>query len=222
VSILVEAAVESLDDALAAVEGGASRLELCGDLKVGGVTPPASLVSTVLERIGAPVFVMIRPRGGSFTYSRTEFDLMRRDVDAMRGLGVDGIVLGLLDERGGIDVRRTELLVAAADGLPVTFHRAFDRVRDYRDALEALIDTGVDRVLTSGGAPTALAGVDVLSDLAQQAGDALIVVAGGEVREHNAREIVEHSGVREVHARCESDAARIAGIVAALAADVPG
>lgn len=221
-SILVEAAVESLDDALAAIEGGASRLELCGDLNVGGVTPSASLVSTVLERVGAPVFVMIRPRGGSFTYSRTEFDHMRRDVDSMRGLGVDGIVLGLLDERGGIDVRRTELLVAAADGLPVTFHRAFDRVRDYRDALEAVIDAGVDRVLTSGGAPTALAGVDVLSDLVQQAGDALIVIAGGEVREHNAREIAEHSGVREVHARCESDAARIAGIVAALAADVAG
>lgn len=221
-SVLVESAVESLDDALAAVEGGAARLELCANLAVGGLTPSSSLVVEVLERVAVPVYVMIRPRGGSFTYSRTELELMRRDTDAMRELDVDGIVVGVLDERGVIDTRRMEVLVAAADGLPVTFHRAFDRVRDSRDALETLIDLGVGRVLTSGGAPTALAGADVLADLVQQAGDALSVIAGGGVREHNVREIVEQSGVREVHARCESDAVRIAGIVAALGADVAG
>lgn len=221
-SVLVESAVESLDDALAAVEGGAARLELCANLAVGGLTPSSSLVVEVLERVAVPVYVMIRPRGGSFTYSRTELELMRRDTDAMRELDVDGIVVGALDERGVIDTRRMEVLVAAADGLPVTFHRAFDRVRDSRDALETLIDLGVGRVLTSGGAPTALAGADVLADLVQQAGDALSVIAGGGVREHNVREIVEQSGVREVHARCESDAVRIAGIVAALGADVAG
>lgn len=221
-SVLVESAVESLDDALAAVEGGAARLELCANLAVGGLTPSSSLVVEVLERVAVPVYVMIRPRGGSFTYSRTELELMRRDTDAMRELDVDGIVVGVLDERGVIDTRRMEDLVAAADGLPVTFHRAFDRVRDSRDALETLIDLGVGRVLTSGGAPTALAGADVLADLVQQAGDALSVIAGGGVREHNVREIVEQSGVREVHARCESDAVRIAGIVAALGADVAG
>ena len=221
-SILVEAAVESLDDALAAVEGGADRLELCANLAAGGLTPAAPVVTEVLERVGVPVCVMIRPRGGSFTYSRTELDLMRRDLGTMRELGVDGIVTGVLDDRLAVDTRRMELLVSAADGLPVTFHRAFDRVRDYRDALESLIDLGIERVLTSGGASTALAGVDVLGELAQQAGDALVVIAGGGVRDYNVREIVERSGVREVHARCESDAARIAGIVAALAADVWG
>lgn len=221
-SILVESAVESLDDALAALEGGADRLELCANLAAGGTTPPLAVVTAVLERVAIPVFVMIRPRGGSFTYSPAELDHMRRDVEAMRDLGVDGIVLGVLDSRGAVDTRRMEPLIAAADGLPVTCHRAFDRVRDLRDALESLIDLGVQRVLTSGGAPTALAGVDVLSDLVAQAGDALVVIAGGGVREHNVREIVERSGVREVHARCESDAARIAGIVAVLAADVSG
>ena len=221
-TILVEAAVESLDDALAAVEGGADRLELCANLAVGGLTPPPSLVTAVLERIGVPVCVMIRPRAGSFVYTRAELDLMRRDTDAMRELGVDGIVVGVLKDREAVDTRRMEPLVAAADGLPVTFHRAFDGVRDQRDALESLIDLGVERVLTSGGAATALAGADVLRELVQQAGDALVVMAGGGVREHNVREIVERSGVREVHARCESDAARIAGIVATLAADVSG
>jgi copper homeostasis protein len=222
VSILVESAVESLDDALAAVEGGADRLELCANLAAGGLTPAPSVVTDVLERVAVPVCVMIRPRGGSFTYSRSELDLMRRDLAAMRELGVDGIVVGVLDDRLAVDTRRMELLVSAADGLPVTFHRAFDRVRDYHDALESLIDLGIERVLTSGGASTALAGVDVLGELVQQAGDALVVIAGGGVRDDNVREIVERSGVREVHARCESDAARIAGIVAALAADVSG
>ena len=221
-SILVESAVESLDDALAAVEGGADRLELCANLAAGGTTPAPSVVTSVLERVAVPVCVMIRPRGGSFTYSATELDVMRRDIESMRELGVDGIVTGVLDARGAVDTRRMEPLIAAAEALPVTFHRAFDRVRDLPDALESLIDIGIARVLTAGGAPSALAGADVLSELVAQAGDVLMVIAGGGVREDNVREIVERSGVREVHARCESDVARIAGIVAALQGDVAG
>lgn len=220
--ISVEAAVESLDDALAAVEGGADRLELCADLGVGGLTPAPALVSSVLERVDVPVFVMIRPRGGSFVYSPAELDLMQRDIESMRELGVDGIVVGVLDARGAVDSRRMAPLVAATSGLPVTFHRAFDRARDLGDALESLIDLRIERVLTSGGAPDALAGADVLSDLVAQAGDALVVMAGGGIREHNVREIVEVSGVHEVHARCDYNVARIAGIVSALAIDVSG
>lgn len=220
--IFVEAAVESLDDALAAVEGGADRLELCADLGVGGLTPAPALVSSVLERVDVPVFVMIRPRAGSFVYSPPELDVMQRDIESMRELGVDGIVVGVLDARGAVDARRMAPLVAATSGLPVTFHRAFDRARDLSDALESLIDLRIERVLTSGGAQDALAGADVLSDLVQQAGDALVIMAGGGVREHNVREIVEVSGVHEVHARCEDNVARIAGIVAALGIDVSG
>lgn len=220
--IFVEAAVESLDDALAAVEGGADRLELCADLGVGGLTPAPALVSSVLERVDVPVFVMIRPRAGSFVYSPAELDVMQRDIESMRELGVDGIVVGVLDARGAVDARRMAPLVAATSGLPVTFHRAFDRARDLSDALESLIDLRIERVLTSGGAQDALAGADVLSDLVQQAGDALVIMAGGGVREHNVREIVEVSGVHEVHARCEDNVARIAGIVAALGIDVSG
>ena len=211
-SILVEAAVESLDDALAAVEGGADRLELCGNLAVGGITPAPSLVTNVLERVDVPVYVMIRPRGGSFVHSPVELDQMCRDIESMHELGADGIVVGVLDPRRVIDERRMESLVATADGLPVTFHRAFDRVADRCSALDTLMELGVDRVLTSGGAPSALAGADALRDLVEHADDRIVIMASGGVRPHNAAEIVRVTGVRELHARCELDPWRIADI----------
>ena len=211
-TVLVEAAVESLDDALAAVDGGADRLELCLDLNLGGTTPSDDLVATVLERVDVPVFAMIRPRGGSFVYTYAELSTMLSSIDAMRAAGVDGVVFGVLDEHDAIDRSATETLVAAADGLSISFHRAFDRVADQGDALETLIELGVHRVLTSGGALDALAGVNALRDLVEHARDEIIILAGGGVRPRTAREIVEESGAREVHARCERDADRIRGI----------
>lgn len=211
-SILVEAAVESLDDALAAVEGGADRLELCANLAAGGITPSASLVASVLERVGVPVYVMIRPRGGSFTYSPAELGVMLRDIESMRELGADGIVTGVLDARAVVDAWRMEPLVAAAEGLPLTFHRAFDRVADQRAALDTLIDLAIERVLTSGGADTAIAGADSLRTLVEHADDQIRIMAGGGVRAHNAAELVRLTGVHELHARCELDASRISEI----------
>jgi copper homeostasis protein len=212
VSILVEAAVESLEDALAAVDGGADRLELCGDLSVGGVTPDDELVATVLNRVSVPVFTMIRPRGGSFVYSEFELKVMLASIERAREAGVHGVVFGVLDSRNRLDRGATETLVSAASGLNVTFHRAFDRIADREDALESLIEFGFHRVLTSAGAADALTGVDGLRELVDVAGDDIVILAGGGVRPHTAREIVEQSGVREVHARCEHDADRIRGI----------
>ncbi len=211
-SILLEAAVESLDDALAAIDGGADRLELCGDLKVGGVTPTDDLIATVLDRVDVPVFTMIRPRGGSFTYTATELKTMLASIDRARDLGVDGVVFGCLDSRSRLDRTMTETLVAASGGLEITFHRAFDRIVDQPETLEVLIDLGVHRVLTSGGAPDALAGADVLRDLVDRAGEDIIILAGGGVRPRTVRDIVEESGVCEVHARCELDEDRMRGI----------
>lgn len=211
-SILIEAAVESLDDALAAVDGGADRLELCGNLAVGGITPASSLVDAVLQRVAMPVYVMIRPRGGSFVHSPAELDKMRRDIESMHELGADGVVVGVLDARGVIDARRMESLVATADGLPVTFHRAFDRVVDQCSALDTLIDLGIERVLTSGGAPSALAGADRLRELVEHADDRIVIMAGGGVRADNAAELVRVTDVHELHARCELDPWRIADI----------
>jgi copper homeostasis protein len=216
VSILIEAAVESLDDALAAVDGGADRLELCANLDEGGTTPSESLITEVVARVAVPVFVMIRPRGGSFVYSTTELDEMRRDIDRARELDVDGFVFGVLNGSNRIDTIRTQSLIDAAADRPVTFHRAFDRVADQHDALETLIELGVTRVLTSGGAPDALTGATALRDLVDLADGRITILAGGGVRFQNVEEIVEESGVVEVHARCELQADRIRAIRMAL------
>lgn len=216
-SVLIEAAVESLDDALAAVDGGADRLELCANLLDGGTTPSEALIAEVVERVAIPVFVMIRPRGGNFVYSTTELEDMRRSIDRARELDVDGFVLGVLNSSNRIDSIRTQSLVDTAGDLPVTFHRAFDRVVDQIDALDMLIDLGISRVLTSGGAPTAPEGIAALRELVEIAGDDITILGGGGVRFQNVLELVEETGLTEVHARCESQAERIRAIRTALA-----
>jgi len=214
--ILIEAAVESRADALAAVAGGADRLELCADLDVGGTTPAPALVADVLARVRVPVLVMIRPRAGNFVYSRAELDRMRDDIAVAIDLGAAGVVLGALDSSGGVDVPATHGLIAAARGRDVTFHRAIDETPDVLAAIETLAALGVARVLSSGAAPTAIDGADRLATMIERAGDALRVVAGGGVRAHNVAALVRRSGVCEVHARCGGDASRIQGIREAL------
>ena len=218
-AILIEAAVESLDDARAAIAGGAHRLELCVDLDVGGTTPARSLVTEVLADVMAPVLVMIRPRPGDFVYSRAELDRMRDDIAVALDLGAAGVVLGALDASGRIDTLATRDLLAAARGRPVTFHRAIDETPDVLEAIDALGSLGVARVLSSGAAPTALEGVDTLAAMAARAGDGLKIVAGGSVRAANVAPIVRRTGVREVHARCGGDAERIRGIKEAVASE---
>ena len=214
--ILIEAAVETLDDALAAVSGGADRLELCADLDAGGTTPARPLVADVLAQVSIPVLVMIRPRAGGFVYSRGELDRMRDDTAVAIDLGASGVVLGVLDASGRVDEPDTRKLIAAAHGRAVTFHRAIDETPDVLAAVETLASLGVTRVLSSGAAPTAVEGADTLAAMVERAGDTLRVVAGGGVRAHNVAALVRRSGVREVHARCGADAARIRGLRDAL------
>ncbi len=211
-SVVIEACVESLEAALAAERGGADRLELCANLDVGGTTPSGELLAAVKSRVGIPVFTMIRPRGGSFFYTAADRDETRRDIAAVRERGADGLVLGMLDERGRVDVPGMRDVLADADGLPVTFHRAFDEIADQHAALEVLMELGVGRVLTSGRAASALEGADAIKALVEHAGERIRVMAGGGVRAHNARELVRLAGVSELHARCEVDALRIADI----------
>jgi len=215
---IVEAAVESLDDALAAAAGGADRLELCGDLSVGGITPTSATMASVIDRVPLPVVVMIRPRGGSFLYSARELDEMRRDVERAMMLGAAGVVTGVLDARRRVDVEHMTTLVAAAGGGAVTFHRAIDETPDPVETIDVLASLGVTRVLSAGGHETARDGANVLRAMVTRAGDRLVVVAGGGVRAHIVREIVQRSGVREVHLRCERDAARVRAVKDALGA----
>ncbi|HEY9229307.1 MAG TPA: copper homeostasis protein CutC, partial [Gemmatimonadaceae bacterium] len=141
---------------------------------------------------------------------------MRRDIDTMLSLGADAIVLGVLDVAHAVDFERTRELTERAAGTPITFHKAFDVARDQLVGLDALMDAGVARVLTSGGPHTALEGADQLARLVERSAGRISIMAGGSVRGHNAREIVERSGVPEVHARCNTDEGRIRDIVREL------
>jgi copper homeostasis protein len=199
--LIVEACVDSVESALAAERGGAGRLELCDALFDGGTTPSAGMIAACRERVSIPVFPIIRPRGGGFVYSEAELDVMRRDIVAARGLGADGVVIGALRPDGTVNTEQTRSLVDVAGDLAVTFHRAFDFAPDLGESLEALVSAGVRRVLSSGGAPTAREGIPALASLVRQAGDRLVVMAGGGVREENVADIVSGSGVSEVHVR---------------------
>jgi copper homeostasis protein len=213
---LIEACVGSLGESVAAEQGGARRLELCDRLDVGGTTPTSGVIDDVKRRVRIPVSVMIRPRGGSFVHSGAELEQMRRDLDVALEHGADMVVIGVLDDRGDVHAAFTRELVDRAKGIPVTFHRAFDEVRDQSAALEKLIDAGISRVLTGGGPGPAIDSVNRLSELVSQSSGRITIMAGGKVRGQNARTIVEKSGVREVHARCELDPVRIREIVDAL------
>ena len=199
--ILVELAVESVAAAKAAAAGGAHRLELAPDLDVGGLTPSAELTSRVLVDVDMPTFVMVRPRAGDFIYSDREIADMCATIESMLALGAHGIVAGALTGSHEIDIDATAALVSAAAGTPFTFHRAFDRAVDQSAALEQLIDLGVTRVLTSGGAPTALEGSARLRVLVEQSAGRIAILAGGGVRESNVADVVSRTGVHEVHTK---------------------
>jgi len=218
---LVEACVETLEEALAAEHGGAGRVELCANLAEQGTTPVDEVLAACLGCVTVPVFPIIRPRAGTFVYDADEIETMLRQVHRARQLGAHGIVSGALRADGAVHREALAALQRAAAPLPFTFHRAFDVTRDQAEALDTLITLGVARVLTSGGATTALEGVPQIARLVQQAASRLIVIAGGSVRAHNVREIVERTNVQEVHARLKSvDAVR--SVVDALRRDNHG
>ena len=197
--IILEVCVDSVEAAIAAQEGGAHRVELCANLLEGGTTPSAGTIQLARENLGIGLNVMVRPRGGDFCYSDTEFEVMKRDVELAKKLGADGVVFGILNEDGSVDTERTGALVALARPMNVTFHRAFDMSRDPYEALEDLIRLGIGRVLTSGQDFSALEGLDLITDLVQKAGGRIIIMPGGGVTERNVNKIVEQSGAKEVH-----------------------
>jgi copper homeostasis protein len=199
----LEVCVTSVESAVAAERGGAARVELCSDLLEGGVTPSAGLIARVRERIGIGLQVLIRPRGGDFCCTDQEFAVLEHDVRTARQLGADGVVLGLLHPDGEVDGERTRRLVELARPGNVTFHRAFDMARDHLRALEDVIATGADRLLTSGGERTAELGAETIARLVQAAAGRLVVMAGGGIRTHNVRRLIERTSVAEVHAGLE-------------------
>lgn len=213
---LLEACVETIEAALAAEAGGARRIELCGHLDAGGVTPPAELIHAAVARLGIPIFVLIRPRPGDFAFDEGEREEMRHQVAVARALGASGVVIGGLTATGEVDETLIAELLRTATPLPVTFHRVFDVVQEPKVALERLIALGVGRVLTSGRAPTALEGAEVIAALVNQAAGRIGIVAGGGVRAHNVKELVRRTGVTEVHSRTLESADRVRDLVNGL------
>jgi copper homeostasis protein len=197
--VLIEICVDSVASAVAAERGGAGRVELCSDLLEGGITPSAGLIAAVRSKISIGLQVIIRPRGGDFRYEAEEMEVMKRDIDVCKNLGADGVVLGILDAQGQVNVEETRQLVELSHPLNVTFHRAFDMASDLSAALEDVCATGAHRLLTSGGEVSCVHGMDTIAGLVRSAGGRIAIMAGGGIRPNDVAKIVEHTGVGEIH-----------------------
>jgi copper homeostasis protein len=196
---VLEISVETAEAALAAERGGADRIELCGNLSAGGVTPSAELMSAVRGQLRIPIFAMIRPRPGDYFYSAAEFAAMKNDIGSAKKFGMNGVVLGILKSNQQVDVTRTQALVELARPLPTTFHRAFDECADLHRALDDVIQMGAARILTSGGAPGALEGTAMLAGLVAAAQSRILIVPGAGINASNIAQIVEQTRAREFH-----------------------
>lgn len=197
--VVVEVCVESVGGVRAARAAGAGRVELCSALGEGGLTPSQGALSAALALGGIEVVSLVRPRGGDFLYSDEEFDVLARDVAGARALGANGVALGCLTSAGRVDEPRCARLIALARPMRVTFHRAFDLVREPEAALESLIELGVERVLTSGQAARASEGQVLLARLVRVARGRIEVVAAGGVRPENVRALLQATGIGAVH-----------------------
>ena len=196
-----------LASCLIAEQHGADRIELCANPYDGGTTPSYGVIAAARRVTSIQLFPIIRPRGGDFLYSDSEFDAMVADIDQCRQLGCDGVVVGMLRSDGSVDTRRCAALVERVGSMQVTFHRAFDRVRDPMRSLEQIIDLGCTRILTSGLHPTADLGKDMLRKLVGAADDRIIIMPGSGVRAANIVELAEFTGARAFHSSARSDCA---------------
>lgn len=201
--MLLEICASTIQSAVNAQTAGAHRIELCSELAVGGITPSYGMVQEVLSRLSLPVFVLIRPRSGHFVYTESEFEIMKADILQYKKMGCAGIVSGVLNADGTIDVDRTQVLVELSKPLPFTFHRAFDVTPNPSQALETLIEKGVSRVLTSGQAMSAMEGFELLKQLQKQASGRIQLLPGGGINQNNVH-IFKESGFTEIHASATS------------------
>jgi copper homeostasis protein len=206
-SFVLEICVDSVESALAAERGGADRVELCSNLPDGGLSPSSGLISTVRQAISIDLHVMIRPRSGDFLYTDDEFQTMRLDIAMAKQLGADGVVLGILDPDGRVDIERTRQLVDVAAPMRVTYNRAFDMSADLIQSLRDLKTAGIHCILTSGGRQTAAEGAGTLKRLvaaAKDGRDAIGIMAAGGIEDSNVATLIEQTGVREIHASLKS------------------
>ena len=201
---LFEVCTGNLASVIAAVEGGAERIELCSALSLDGLTPSIGLLKYVRQTFPLlKIHVLIRSCEGGFVYSKDDLDTMLLDIHEASSYA-DGIVCGALTQEGDIDTEALRLMVETSEGKPFTFHRAFDKCRNPQEALELIIDAGCKRILTSGQQPTAEQGIPLLHELNKQANGRIIIMPGGGVNEKNARLILDQTGCIEIHGSCSS------------------
>jgi copper homeostasis protein len=189
----------NIQSALVAQLAGANRAELCADPGDGGTTPSLGVIKTVREKLHIKLYPIIRPRGGDFLFDKEDFEVMMNDVVLCKQIGCDGVVIGLLNEDGTIDKKRTSKLVELAYPLGVTFHRAFDRAINPHEALEDIIDCGCERILTSGQQPTAIEGASLINELIKQADNRIIIMPGSGIRASNIIDIAQQTNAEEFH-----------------------
>ena len=198
-SFLIEIATSDFATTKSAVEGGADRIELCANLAEGGTTPSYGQIMQCREAFDVLIYPIVRPRGGDFLYTIEEFEIMQHDVKLCKQLGCDGVVIGLLNADGTIDLKRTSALVEIAYPMGVTFHRAFDRCKDPFVAMEQLIVVGCERILTSGQQPSAPDGIDLIAQLNMKAEHRIIIMPGSGVRKENIKMLADKTGCTEFH-----------------------
>ena len=199
-SPVLEVCCTSITSALAAQDGGAQRIELCANLYEGGTTPSNGTIELVRKKLSIDINVLIRPRGSDFMYSGDEMDIIRRDIDRCKMIGVNGVVIGFLTPTGEIDTNRTREITDYAKPLSVTFHRAFDMCRDPYKALDQLVEIGVDRILTSGQRNKAPDGIELIAELVEKAGNQVIIMPGAGLTPENIKVFHKRVQAKEYHA----------------------
>jgi len=200
---ILEVCANGYESALNAQIGGAKRVEFCDNLAEGGTTPSYGQLALAKKNLTIELWPIIRPRGGDFLYSDIEFELMKEDIKNCKLLNCDGVVIGILNANGTIDKERCAELIALAAPIPVSFHRAFDMSNDMSIALEDLIDLGIVRVLSSGGANSAIQGAETLAKLIKQTKGRISIMPGAGINPNNIQEIINISGATDFHASCK-------------------
>ena len=200
----LEVCCGDLQSVRAAKEGGAHRIDLCRALEVDGLTPSAEMMASAIG-LGIPVQVLIRPREGDFIYNEDEVETMLHDIRQAKKLGANGVVIGALRPDGSVDEETIRRLVGEAEGLSITFHRAFDVCTKPLEALEKIISLGCHRLLTSGQAATAEQGIPLIKELVEQSAGRLIIMPGAGVNAKNALKILSETGAREIHGSLRKD-----------------
>lgn len=201
----LEICANSIHSALAAQNAGAHRVELCENLNEGGTTPSYGTILNTRKQLHIDLYVLIRPRAGDFLYTEEEFEIMKTDVEVCKTLKCDGIVVGVLTKDGEVDFDRTRELVKLASPMGVTFHRAFDRCKDPFKALELIIKTGCERILTSGLKNSALEGSDLITKLVKKATNRISIMPGAGINSTNILELKNITKANEYHSSARTE-----------------